>query len=931
MGHSSKGHKLKCLYANLQSLLNKKREIEIKLLQVHIDIMFFTEVWVDESIDNSEYFISGFQKPILDFNNRGGTCVYFREGLQYTEVLPPNNVNESNWFCMKTSDNISRLYACIYRSPNSDDENNENLLRNISWAHENYTEVVIVGDMNIPSINWENDTATTEYGRRFVDCVNDNYLEQLIEHPTRYRHGNNPSLLDLILTSDPDIVSSLEYRDPFGKCDHVSLYFEVNNKVLKESETKYRYNYSKLNLDIFATVVTSMNWEDVIANSDLNCAYNLFVATVNRAINDSTPIIKVKSARQAPWSNRNIERLSKRKRDKWDKYRHTGEARHYNEYKQVLNDFNEEKLISVLNHENNVIASKNTDAKKYYKYVSFKNKYKKQKIAIKSGDEIETDDKRCAILLNQHFGSVFTKGASIKPDFSPSPDIDVMEDVEFTEELIRKKVNELNVNKACGPDQIPGSVLKKCEFVLVPILLIFFQISYSSGIVPDKMKEASVVALFKSGDRGQPNNYRPVSLTPIITKIFESIMHDNLIRHIETNSLINKCQHGFRKNHSTCSNLVYFWNDITKFANNKQEITIIYTDLRKAFDSVPHDLLLYKLSKLGIANKNLQWFSSFLDNRHQSVSINNVSSSSIQIDSGVPQGGVLSGTLFNLYINDMPEELNYLKASLYADDAKLYAPIMNSDSERQIQEDIDRVVDWCNRWRLRLNVSKCFFLHYKPNKLDGNYPNYHMGNDELQRRQNATDLGVIICDDLKLHDQVNKACKEATRQINIIRRTFVSRNPEFLSNMFKSHIRPKLEYCVPMWNPVYAGDVGRMEKVQNRFTRLLLHGRTMTPAERNEVLGLTTHKIRRLRGDLIQVFKMAHDTSLFPRPMDARTRGHSKKLLVQPVQNNIRKHSLALRSVRVWNELPEEVVNAESMNIFKARLDLFLNQNVSTL
>ena len=441
------------------------------------------------------------------------------------------------------------------------------------------------------------------------------------------------------------------------------------------------------------------------------------------------------------------------------------------------------------------------------------------------------------------------------------------------------------------------------------------------------MKEANVIALHKAGDRNIPNNYRPVSLTPIIAKIMESIMHDKLTSHIENNDLINSCQHGFRKNYSTTSNMIYFWNDITSYANNHHEISIIYTDLRKAFDSVPHDLLIYKLRRLGIQHNNIKWFSSFLENRQQSVRINDSISNHIHIQSGVPQGGVLSGTLFNLYIGDMVDDLRYLKASMYADDTKLYGPLLDQQTKQHIQTDIDSVVNWCKRWRLSLNVNKCFFLHYRPAHSNQEYPTYFMDDCELQRKESARDLGVTVCQNLKLHDQVSKACKDATRQINIIRRTFVSRDPKFLASMYKMHVRPRLEYCIQMWNPVYAGDIERMEKVQNRYTRLVINGQSMTPAQRNHRLGITSHRTRRLRGDLIQMYKMISDTSLFPRSSITRTRGHSQKLEVPVARNNIRKHSFTVRNVNVWNSLPAEIVNAETINVFKSKIDLYLAQN----
>ena len=243
----------------------------------------------------------------------------------------------------------------------------------------------------------------------------------------------------------------------------------------------------------------------------------------------------------------------------------------------------------------------------------------------------------------------------------------------------------------------------------------------------------------------------------------------------------------------------------------------------------------------------------------------------------------------------MPDGFKYVKTSMYADDAKLYAPILNTDSYNKIQCDLDILASWCQSWRLRLNAEKCFLLHYLPQNRPSNYPDYQINGVDLQRKQQTNDLGIVVSDNLKFHDQVMLSCKKATREINRIKRTFSSRNPEFLSNMYKMFVRPHLEYCVQVWNPVYSGDIEAMEKTQNRFTRLLRHGNIMAPEERNQVLNIQDHRTRRLRGDLIYIYKM-FDSGLFLPAIDTRTRGHSKKLQMQQYRNNIRKHTFALYS-----------------------------------
>ena len=171
----------------------------------------------------------------------------------------------------------------------------------------------------------------------------------------------------------------------------------------------------------------------------------------------------------------------------------------------------------------------------------------------------------------------------------------------------------------------------------------------------------------------------------------------------------------------------------------------------------------------------------------------------------------MSGMLFNLYINDLPECLKYLKTSMYAYDAKLFATCSNESEKLMIQEDLDRLHEWCCKWRLRLNAQKCFYLQYKPTNSQQDFSNFEINGVPLTKKDSTSYLGIVVSANLKCHEQVALVCKKANREINIIRRSLKSRNHTFLSNMYKMHVRPHLEYCVQVWNPVYSGDGNLME------------------------------------------------------------------------------------------------------------------------
>ena len=216
-------------------------------------------------------------------------------------------------------------------------------------------------------------------------------------------------------------------------------------------------------------------------------------------------------------------------------------------------------------------------------------------------------------------------------------------------------------------------------------------------------------------------------------------------------------------------------------------------------------------------------------------------------------------------------------------------------------------------------------LQYNPRSIRKQFtPSYSINGNIIQKKPIVKDLGIIMSEDLKFHAQVDEACRRAHNEINRIRRTFMSRSPNFLAQMYKQFVRPHIEYCIEIWNPKYACDIDKLERVQNKMTRLIPNGRNMSHEARNQVMRLTSHHKRRLRGDLINIYKNYDNQELFkPRNSD-RTRGHPKTLEIPRCQTLIRKHSFCSRSIEDWNNLPYHVVMSENLNAFKRNIDLVL-------
>jgi hypothetical protein len=436
-----------------------------------------------------------------------------------------------------------------------------------------------------------------------------------------------------------------------------------------------------------------------------------------------------------------------------------------------------------------------------------------------------------------------------------------------------------------------------------------------------------VTAIFKKGKKTLPNNYRPVSLTSVVCKLLETIVRDHLVEHFKKNNLFSPKQFGFLPGRSTSLQLLHvldIWSDILDQGGT---LDAIYCDFMKAFDKVPHNRLLHKISKYGISHNITNWIRSFLSGRTQCVSINNSISKSAPVTSGIPQGSVLGPILFVIYINDLPDVIDKdTHIYLFADDTKLFRKI-NSDLDKHIlQKDINNLVEWSNIWLLRFHPDKCVSM-----TIGSEHKSlYYMSSHPLNISHCEKDIGVYIDDELSFDIHINNIINKSNRILAICKRTFDFLNVQTFSLIFKGLIRPHLEYASSVWSPHLSRQITALEKVQKRATKLV-HGLSPLPYnERLKILKLPTLKYRRTRGDMINLFKLTCDEGGFDNTLPTlitynhtNLRGHNKKLFLPRKLKDIGKYSFNSRTINIWNSLPQHVINAKDTLQFEIRLDHF--------
>ena len=321
-----------------------------------------------------------------------------------------------------------------------------------------------------------------------------------------------------------------------------------------------------------------------------------------------------------------------------------------------------------------------------------------------------------------------------------------------------------------------------------------------------------------------------------------------------------------------------------------------------------------------------------MTNRRQRVVLGNSSSNWAPITSGVPQGSVLGPTLFIIYINDLPEHVHNV-CKMYADDTKIIAPVATENDRFRLQEDINSITNWTRLWKMELNVNKCKIMHIKtPKYTPTEY--YMLGTDEngtstrtiLESTTCERDLGVEISADLKSGAQVSKASAQANKILGSLKSAFVSRSSHVWKNLYSTYVRPHLEFAIQAWSPYLKKDIASLERIQHRATKIPHQLRSLKYNERCAAWSITSLTERRIRGDLIQKFKFLKsfdEINWHTNPICIPPRaGHRERFHREIVRSCLpRYHFFNNRIASYWNELPDYVINADSINAFKNRLD----------
>ncbi|XP_041453148.1 uncharacterized protein LOC121406192 [Lytechinus variegatus] len=617
---------------NFQGICNKKSELKVLLEEFKPDIVQGTETWLSSSIHSNVIFPDDYVVFRRDrqVGQHGGILTACRNDLVMSRKEEFEGDGEILWTQIKHQGRRTLLIGTVYKHKHDDKDTVNELEQSfgkISRKGKPYN-ILLSGDFNQPNVNWEESTilanhaASKETAQALLETTTGFDLTQVVKERTR---RNN--ILDLIFTNNTGLVSDVKVVARVS--DHEIVIADLNLQARWKRQPRKSYfvrkkeNVEQINSSIEDLGRTYFSLQEASVQEK----WDLIEGGLKRIMKAHIP--QKKAAKKALRKSLNSaerefasNRLSDALRDNVKQFR---------SYKKRLGNSEAGVADPIVNN------------------------------------KIISDGREKAEVLNAQFAGVFThEDCSNIPELGTS-NIPAIPDLKIYEEGVLKQLRNLSPNKAPGPDQIPPWFLQMFADKLTPILTDLFQTSVDTGTLPRQWKEANICAVFKKGNKQSPDNYRPVSLTCVLSKVLEHIVHSHIMDHFGDYGILVDSQHGVRARRSTETQLILTVNDVAKALDRGDSIHMAILDFTKAFDKVPHERLLGKLNHYGIKGNLLNWIRGFLTGRSQRVICEGSTSSSKDVVSGVPQGTVLGPLMFLTYINDMPDKLK-CQARLFADD-----------------------------------------------------------------------------------------------------------------------------------------------------------------------------------------------------------------------------------------------------------------------
>ncbi len=892
----------------------------------------------------------------------GGVLLYSHEQLPITNVQTFDDKMCQALIC--TCEISKNIMCVVYRPPDSTEQSFLSCLDFISnyiGTDNGGYELCLLGDFNLPHVEWSTNsltpgapTSSQNCATHLLNFMSDHLCSQFIMEPTRL---NN--ILDLCVSNSDETITHITTSDTCLS-DHrlIEIYWSHNPCNIAPSTTPSfddfrNIDFNKADYSQITCFLDEVDWNLLWEC----CDYEDFPELFNLTLLQICEICCPKKVPPRPKStNRSVRTLDRKRRKLENFLRRVSENPHspasqIESLKRKLAllhmDIRDAIQSELLYKEQQAVDKVKDNPKYFYSYAKQFSKNKQNiSMLFDENNNICTNPKDIANLLQKQFTSVFSdpsktdiQSASFEPPTVTHPFTDDM--LQFSVSDIIEAIDDIKPNAAAGPDNILVTLLKKCkESLAVPIHMIWNH-SFDIGSVPSFYKLSHVFPLHKKDSRSTPANYRPISLTSHVIKIFERVIRKKLVSYLEANNFINCNQHGFRTGRSCLTQLLHHLDDVLDSLANNRDFDSIYLDYAKAFDKVDHKLLITKLHLYGIHPKIINWVESFLKDRTQTVVVDGHLSILAIIISGVPQGTVLGPILFLIFINDIA--LCIIEAILrcFADDTRISKSIASAFDVATLQRELYNVINWSNFNNMTLHKDKFEYICHRFSKHTplSELPftcelfQYHVSDTNcLSPVNQLRDLGVLISSDLSWSPHIRAISKKARQKAAWVFSVFHTRSQQIMLTLYKSMVRSLVEYCCPLWNPGTISDIQELESVQKAFTSRIAGMQEVHYWDRLKQLSLMSLQRRRERYIILHMWKLLNNTTSNDLQVQFVSRPRLGNLAKIPTVNrsstaansSLYDASFAVMGPKLWNAIPYHLNVITELNSFKRQVTKFL-------
>lgn len=729
------------LLLNVRSLRHKTSELQLFIQEfetknnINLDILALTETWA--KVDEAPMLqIDGYSLHLQErsYQRGGGVAMYVRNGIVCDIVDLAASTQNVIKFRIVSSSAVQLNGLLIYRAPKSNREQFYSEL--LEFASDLGEPAIVLGDMNIDILK-ENDSTV------YLNLLTSLGYESHINCPTR-EVGQHSTCIDHIFFRNKMKLKNTTitscYTTPCGLTDHHAVLVDISGlssaTTVEPATRKVMRKYT--DWESLNTSLASVDWDLLLGGGCVDSIFDLFIKKINELVSNHTKFFRRVpwKHKRNPWASVLLIRLSKQKNDL---YRLVKKFPNNPYLKQQYKNVSRKVQLQISNDKKNYFGKLLEDAgpnsRKYWNIVnSATGRVTKgiDRITSDSVDyEITGNESTVASIFNKHFTGV-TRSLLLERELLSPPS-----EHEFTYTSYQRHnpnsmfffpvtthevfdaIKGIANKNSVGVDGMEVGVLKNCVYSLLYPLQILFNASVSQGIFPNKLKTAVVVPIFKSGDRTNPSDYRPIAILPVLSKVLELIIKNRLLAFLTNSNFFSERQFGFLPNRSTDDALLSHITDIVSLTERGSMAVALYLDISKAFDTVDHDILLDKLHTYGIRGVTLSWFSTYLKDRYQVVRIREEISSPLKITSGVPQGSTLGPLLFLIYVNELLNLKITGRIYSFADDTSvLFSANNKSELIKKINDDLRILTVWFVRHKLYPNLKKTKIISYGPQNID---------------------------------------------------------------------------------------------------------------------------------------------------------------------------------------------------------------------